>query len=1653
MCEYFEKCGHELDAAGKHAEANEKFKLAVKVILQPRFPMEKSLSNNKGLLYHCNMAASFRYLGYYETAIEHCQMAIAQNLMCDKVYGELGLIFLKMNKNRLAVEAFEKAKQLDPQNYEQFSQLHIARTLAALTNPVSFRGAISSLILNLNKAPPGTLYVKTTSDISVFRPVLRELCNMEIKTITKDDINSLPYDHQTYIEISNFSLSIPKLIYNYVHHVHNYESFTFSRRFDPNPVGGDDGFFSSNNENFMQYCLNIAFLTLSNSTKINPLKANQVGFDSIPPPPEKHENVRTAFQIWAVTITGLLMIPVVFSVKEVTREKENGIHTYMIVMGMKRYLYYLSHFIFATIKMWIFLVPAGIAFIVFVKYGWWHFINLLIFAQVVIAWGMVASTLFVTGTYAMLFTFATFGFFLLLHYIAINPNAPIYVPGGAFAAALFDPFTAYYYVYSQVDLAFEYGLPLRMTNSWPYYLPCIVPIIFLIIQAIFYTCLAFYLDYVLPIDSSPKKHPLFIFGLGEKDESLENDDIEGIKNQSNRFQEFFEVESGTTADVDIKHLIKKWPNGELAVKDVSFKAYRGQVTALLGHNGAGKSTVFGCLTGFLTPTAGEIKIGNGIDRIGYCPQWDPLFPLLTVEEHLRFYGTLKTGSPVAETEIDHVLQQIDLIHARNFKGIELSGGMKRKLCVGMAMIGGSQVILLDEPTAGMDPMARRGVLDIVEKIKMNKTILLTTHYMDEADLLSDRIIIMAKGELICNGSSNFLKAKFGVGFVLTIAFFDSDSSASDLEKLATKILDIAQRYCPGSRIEGVISTQFKIILPNGSQRRFAEFFEELEQRRNELKINAFGIGINNLEQVFIKVTDFADPEADSHTAEKVNELLEVRTHRSNGGKLFIQQVVALVKRKLNYTKRHYIKSLMPLIAVLPLLGLCISAAVHKSSNGSSTQRTKMSLDIDKFPKVRVPVITTSTDQLGKSIIDTLNAWGNMDVENWNAGTNNFRQRLYDANIQLPPIGFSIFEDAGNSLVFFMRNVFSAGAALSVQAYTDAISTKPGLIQTTLILEKGDYSNDDVNDYTNAITYILISLISALTFPVIFSPVIFLYIAERQQKTLHLYRLTKMSQLVYWFVAYLTDFIISIIWILMVVALIFGFQIFSTACLPGYLVAVCAVSFALLSQAYFVTFIFGNANTALAVLTIYNIIVAFVLYGITDVIGKDIRGTYGVITDALFPMKSLVQVILSMVMHCLSKKQIGLDDDNTYKIQPEKLFGTCSATEEDDTQDDDSQNGYCAGWAIYSSAIFGFVYIGLIVFMTMYRGLMMKLNTATVKYTSLNEDNDVAAERTKVEKTRYDDFAVSTLHLRKAYKTGLIAVQDLTLGIPKGECFGLLGANGAGKSTTFNMLTGLLKPSGGIGYVGKVRIDGQAKFGFCPQHDAVLSDLTVLETMSLFANLNGLVHDKRCIELILDALQMSHRKGNLVKKCSGGEKRRLSIAVALITNCDVIMLDEPTAGVDPRTRRHVWDILIAMRHVGTSQVLSSHSMEECEALCTRIGFLNKGVLLGIGTSQHLKHRFGNSFMLTLTLFSENDQLAKMIDEAVRQEFHAIPMATGFHATNFSWTVPKSPGVQWSSLYHYLGNFVDRWKTPNGQPAIIDFALIESSLEQVFVALSR
>jgi ATP-binding cassette subfamily A (ABC1) protein 3 len=211
--------------------------------------------------------------------------------------------------------------------------------------------------------------------------------------------------------------------------------------------------------------------------------------------------------------------------------------------------------------------------------------------------------------------------------------------------------------------------------------------------------------------------------------------------------------------------LRKSFGSHVAVNNLTFNMYQNQIFALLGHNGAGKTTTINMLTGMFAPdyssgsaTVYDKDLLRNMDSIrrslGVCPQHDVLFDNLTVRETIIFFSRLKGYTyEEAAQEASSLPRLFHLSSRLEHTGYELSGGQKRKLSVAIAVCGGSRFLVLDEPTAGMDPLARRELWDLLSSLRYGRTILLTTHYMDEADVLGDRIGIMSAGQLQCLGSA------------------------------------------------------------------------------------------------------------------------------------------------------------------------------------------------------------------------------------------------------------------------------------------------------------------------------------------------------------------------------------------------------------------------------------------------------------------------------------------------------------------------------------------------------------------------------------------------------------------------------------------------------------------------------------------------------------------------------------------------------------------------------------------------------------------------------------------------------------------------------------------------------------------------------------
>ncbi|XP_017515618.3 retinal-specific phospholipid-transporting ATPase ABCA4 isoform X2 [Manis javanica] len=439
----------------------------------------------------------------------------------------------------------------------------------------------------------------------------------------------------------------------------------------------------------------------------------------------------------------------------------------------------------------------------------------------------------------------------------------------------------------------------------------------MLLDAALYGLLAWYLDQVFPGDYGTPLPWYFLlqesYWLGgegcstREERALERtepitEEMEDPEHPEGMNDSFFERElPGLVPGVCVKNLVKIFePYSRPAVDRLNISFYENQITALLGHNGAGKTTTLSVLTGLLPPTSGTVLIGgkdietslNAVRQsLGMCPQHNILFHHLTVAEHILFYAQLKGKSwEEARLQMEAVLEDTGLHHKRNEEAQDLSGGMQRKLSVAIAFVGDAKVVVLDEPTSGVDPYSRRSIWDMLLKYRSGRTIIMSTHHMDEADLLGDRIAIISQGRLYCSGTPLFLKNCFGTGFYLTLvrkmkdiqsqrrgcegtcscttngfsvrcpAHVDELIPEQVLDGDVNELIDMVHHHVPEAKLVECIGQELIFLLPNKNfkQRAYASLFRELEETLADMGLSSFGISDTPLEEIFLKVTGDSD---------------------------------------------------------------------------------------------------------------------------------------------------------------------------------------------------------------------------------------------------------------------------------------------------------------------------------------------------------------------------------------------------------------------------------------------------------------------------------------------------------------------------------------------------------------------------------------------------------------------------------------------------------------------------------------------------------------------------------------------------------------------------------------------------------------------------
>ncbi|XP_027916828.1 ABC transporter A family member 7-like isoform X2 [Vigna unguiculata] len=338
-----------------------------------------------------------------------------------------------------------------------------------------------------------------------------------------------------------------------------------------------------------------------------------------------------------------------------------------------------------------------------------------------------------------------------------------------------------------------------------------------------------------------------------------------------------------------------------------------------------------------------------------------------------------------------------------------------------------------------------------------------------------------------------------------------------------------------------------------------------------------------------------------------------------------------------------------------------------------------------------------------------------------------------------------------------------------------------------------------------------------------------------------------------------------------------------------------------------------------------------------------------------------------------------------------------------------------------------------------------------------EKPDVIQEKEKVEELLLEptiNHAILCDDLRKVYpgrdgNPDKFAVRGLFLSVPHGECFGMLGPNGAGKTSFINMMIGLTKPTSGRAFVQGLDIRTQmggiyTTMGVCPQHDLLWDSLTGREHLLFYGRLKNLRGSvlTQAVEDSLKGLNLFHGgvADKQVGKYSGGMKRRLSVAISLIGDPKVVYMDEPSSGLDPASRKSLWNVV---KHAKQNRaiILTTHSMEEAEALCDRLGIFVNGSLQCVGNAKELKARYGGTYVLTVTTSSEHEKDVENMVQKLTPNANKIYHLSGTQ----KFELPKED-VRISDVFQAVDVAKRKF-------SVCAWGLVDTTLEDVFIKVAR
>ncbi|XP_041484930.1 uncharacterized protein LOC121431427 [Lytechinus variegatus] len=1225
---------------------------------------------------------------------------------------------------------------------------------------------------------------------------------------------------------------------------------------------------------------------------------------------------------------------------------------------------------------------------------------------------------------------------------------------------------------------------------------------------------------------------------------------------------------------------------KVAVDNLTLNFFEGQVTALLGHNGAGKTTTINIVTGLFPASSGKVYL-HGInvakkasaprDNLGVCVQHNALYDNLTVREHMAMTGRIKglTGKQL-DDDIYSLMEDVGLLKKSEEQVRNLSGGMKRKLSVAMAFVGNSKIVILDEPTSGVDPHARRAIWNLIMKHKTGRTILLCTHFMDEADILGDRIAILDQGHLRCCGSPAFLKSRFSSGYRLSLAKAvtsgkgtpvtsaendfktgavpniydtmksansDAPSSSSGIASDpgsscdASHVTNFIQHRIPSANLQDDIGTELVYALPvdHGEREKFQELFKDLDSSLEELGIKSYGISDTTLKEVFLKVSTNRSVDGETEILKNNNwslrhpgesfttargiardksyqpngQFIEAVPHSAWG--IFVKRVhflrrdwqglvwtvlmpvimvaLAIGLSQLNQIDREYQRQLTPAMfnpnsyvffsdesekdmgqrltdALINPPGLgttCMADADQKDlypCQETNSHLIDQNYNYNLSSLAEVPEGRCREINTGFGLECDEDA-GGIRPPTWVTDTFVYLQNisekedidryLVDTQLEFRNSRYILFGGVSwfdvmelnqtltkawynNRAYHAMPTMLNVMNNIILRATVDSNSEEYGITAYNhpLELSKQDLGVDIWLDAAKTFGIVIVLVAALVLIPSAFS--MFL-VNENINGSKRLHYISGVGTLTYWLTNLIWDMLSFCLPIALMLLIFYIFDFRGLILVPNvgaFVALVFLYGFAIMTQIYIFIPFFKEAGSAFIFIFCLLLLEAVITNIPNWLVAVD------VVSDSeTHAFKILNYVLLVFSPYCLSSGILSL-------MQNQALADIYLAFGVDDGVFEDPY--HILKWHYVALAAEGALAFLVVLLIDGFRNSSCSscLDPDVDGQADCHDNEDVLAEKEKVLTGGSKGDVLVLQELRKVYrgpgKQRIVAVNDLYLGVSKGECFGLLGVNGAGKTSTFRMIVEDLSPT-----QGSIKKRAQS-IGYCPQENAMYPQLTGEELLYCYARMKGINSSGigTAINEVCEELGMERFLRRRISTYSGGMKRCLAVAVALLGKPELILMDEPTTGMDPITKQRVLTSIVNVVRDNRSVILTSHSMEECEAVCTRLAIMVNGQFCCLGSPQHVKNRHGNGYSLVVRGQKTAKTDMSLITEFVHRSFPGAELKEHHHNVVRFQLPPHNISV--ATIFGVM----EREKS---SLSLEDYSVSQTTLDEVFVNFAK